>query len=147
MSVTNPETFSLTILERFKIQQVLPEKGNFLNMRAVRKLREAMSLTDREQREHGIEELVTPDGKETGQFYIPRSANDYERKFDFSSKQVKLVRDALTKLEREEKLDKDMVSLWEKFAAKVEEDEDDSVEPHSAEQNNGLKHEVTAHQE
>ena len=96
----------LTILERLMLLNILPPAGDLTTIRIVRKLREALSLTEEEHVEHHIE--ATPDGN-------VKWDNDVPKPFELGAKARDIAVKALEGLDKEGKLTEQHLSLCDKF--------------------------------
>ena len=117
-----PRKVPLTVAERFVIQQLLPEKANFINMKLLRVLREDLVLSEEERT--GIELVQTDDGRIK---WDGEKAEKCIKEVPFESKAIVMVIDALTKLDKDETLEPQHLSLYEKFV-EVPEKESDAEE-------------------
>ena len=105
----------LTLHERFAIPTLLPEQGNFLMMKRLRELREALPPTEAEQEEFGFEEVLDDSGEPTGRVRWKKEANDVEREVEIGESMTDLITKTLKKLDEQEKLGPQHVSLYKKF--------------------------------
>lgn len=96
---------NLTIRERVVLFNILPEKGNFLTMRAIHGLRMALPLSS-EERERGgyVQEGETS-----------HWTNDFEADLPIDVEQTGIIVDVLRELDKSKSLTVDHVSLYEKF--------------------------------
>lgn len=99
----------LTVLERITTLNILPPEGNFLTLKIVRKLREALSFTE--------EELKTFEIVQEGHRITWNSTADTSggTEIPIGEKATDLIVTALKKLDQEGKLTEQHVSLYEKF--------------------------------
>ena len=97
----------LNILERLKVLQMLPQEGNFATLTIIRNLQEALSLTEAEFKEFEVKE----DGTSTTWNVKGRE----EREIDIGEKAEEIVATALKKLDDENKLTQQHISIYEKF--------------------------------
>ena len=108
----------LTIIERNILMSILPKEGNFITLKTVRQLREALSIQDGEDEEYGIlkEGDKLPNGAviQKGQFRLTRNL-DAEKEIPFTKKGLEAVEAALKTLNAQNKLTEAHVSLYEKF--------------------------------
>ena len=99
---------TLTIKERFLILNLLPREDNITNIRTIRKLREALSLSDAEQERYkpvfGESGGVTWDGTQP-----------QEAEVEIVPLAIPIVQKALKKLNDENKLAEEHLSIWDKF--------------------------------
>lgn len=97
----------LNVLERIMALGILPEVGNFATLRIVNDLKLVLSLTEAEFKEFGIRQ-------EGGQMnWNPKGAE--EREVKIGEKATDILKEALQKLDEEEKLTSQHFSLYEKF--------------------------------
>lgn len=104
----------LTVLERLKLLQVLPVEGNITKLRIVRRLREALSFSEREIQ---LISLVEKDGRATWE-------NELDRDYEFKPVATALIVETLQALEASNKLTMEHLSLAEKFLAQEQDQED-----------------------
>lgn len=105
-------TFQLSILERFRVMELLPQKGTYATLRECSSASEVLRPTADEERECAI--VSTPDGN----MRIPASTLDKasERKAIVLSEFVRsLVASELSKLEGKGELDANQITLYELF--------------------------------
>ncbi len=123
--------FHLSVLERLKLLAILPQQGDFTTLRLVRRLREALSFSEREHERFGI---VT-----VGDTCRWRESEDCA--IEFGAKARSMVQVALGKLNDEKKLDADVLTLVEKFAPDLcpDEDEDDRATMKATSTSGGLE--------
>ena len=117
-----PRKVSLTVAERFVIQQLLPEKANFINMKLLRVLREDLTLSEEERT--AVELKATEDGRIT---WNGEKAAECIKDVPFESKAIVMVIDALTKLDKDEALEPNHLSVYEKFVEVPEKDDEKVV--------------------
>ena len=101
----------LTALERFAVLSLLPEKGNYLTLKALRELKESLAFEEDEQKEYGI--ALTPDGRAT----IGDTLLACEKEIPETI--YATLREALKKLESEAALTTDTSSLYEKIVLEM----------------------------
>ena len=97
----------LNVLERIKALQVLPKETNFVTLKIVKDLQEALSLNESELNEFEIKQVGdsinwNDKGKEAREIEIGERASD-------------IIKEALQKLDKENKLTSVFISLYEKF--------------------------------
>lgn len=104
----------LTIPERYAVNSVLPEAGNFGMLKTMRELREALEPSEKECAEFGIvfgenqvrwdpEKMLDADGKLR------------ETEIEIGKKATKIIEEALEKLNSTRKLTAQQFSIYEKF--------------------------------
>jgi len=97
----------LTVLERFTLLGVLPAEGNFVTLKIVRKLREALAFTEKEIKD--LEMMV--EGERTK--WNP--AKDVPRDVEIGEMATDMIVKALKKLDDTNKLTEQHMSVYEKF--------------------------------
>lgn len=103
----------LTLHERYALSGLLPVQGNFLTMKRLRELREALGATEAEKKEFAIIE-------EDGRIGWDAAHNQTEREIEIGESMTDLTATTLKKLDDEGKLGVAHVSLFEKFVEKVQ---------------------------
>lgn len=98
----------LTILERLMLASVLPEEGNILTVKIVRNLKSEIAFSEEELEEHKMTK------REGGVAWSPDSM-DYVKEIPIGPQAMKVVVESLEKLNSEEKLTEDFITLYEKF--------------------------------
>lgn len=97
----------LNILERFKILQILPQEGNFATLNIVRDLQTSLSPTEEEFKDFEIKQV----GDQT-------SWNEKAivfKEIKIGEKATDIIVEALEKLDKENKLTAQHISVYEKF--------------------------------
>ena len=97
----------LNIKERLVLLGVMPVEGNFLTLKIVRQLREDLSFSEEELKQYKFNE-------EQGRITWDES-QEQPKDVPIGKEGKRIIRDALEKLDREEKLREDHVSVFEKF--------------------------------
>ena len=112
----------LEIFERLILLNLLPPEANFLTLKIVRKLKEDLSFTEEEHKELNFknagEIYVNDEGNkitvpDNGVHWSPKAPQIKE--FDFGATAITVVADTLKKLDKENKLTEQHISLYEKF--------------------------------
>jgi len=98
----------LTVAERFAALGVLPEQGDFLTLKVMRRLRESLSFEEEEMKHYGFAE-------KDDRLYWDEDKAEETADIEFTDKQVELVVEALKKLDSQKKLTEEHFSLFEKF--------------------------------
>lgn len=98
----------LTVGERFAILGVLPESGDFLTLKVMRRLRESLSFEEEEMKHYGFEE-------KDDRLYWDEDKAGETKDFEFTEKQTELIVTALKKLDSQKKLTEEHFSVYEKF--------------------------------
>jgi len=102
---------NLTVLERLKLQDILPAQGNYINLRLIRELREELGFSKSEQQALNIVQSgdrITWDG-EAGEKHI--------KGVEINGQMMEVIRDRLIHLDATGKLEAGQVSLYEKIVA------------------------------
>lgn len=99
---------TLNCVERLVMLSIMPREGNFVTLRMMRDIVARVGFSAKELTEFGIEEL--PDGRVRWVQDVPT-----DRPFTFDEAEVNLIKKALKKMDEDEKLNVDSVSLYEKF--------------------------------
>ena len=102
----------LTIFERLILLGVLPKEGNFTTLKIVRKLREDLSFSEEEHKTLNIRQQ----GDQV--FWDDK---DYVKDIAIGEKAVEIVADTLKKLSDSNKLNDQLISVYEKFVIGKEE--------------------------
>jgi hypothetical protein len=97
----------LNVLERVLLMNMLPQKGNLVTCRAVNNVGKQLTITKEETAEYEI--------KNENGMTLWNEAGRTEKEFDIPPSSIKAIRDILYKLDEEEKLPANSVSLCEKF--------------------------------
>lgn len=101
-------SISLSAAERMVLLgTVLPAEGTITTARLVRALREKLALTAEEEKRLGV--------KLEGDILRFSTTKDRPRSFGFGGFEIELIVSRLRRLDKEEKLTEQHVSLWEKF--------------------------------
>ena len=101
-------TIKLGIVDRFSLLSILPIESGIATIRLVDRM--SKKLTPDEKEQEAIELKPIPDG---GISFKAEKASD--RNFSFSGFEVELVVQRLKKLDKDEKLTKAHMELWDKF--------------------------------
>lgn len=108
----------LTVEERIIAIEILPKEGNFLTLKILRELREALSLDAKEKKKFGIETKPLEDGS----FDISWGVNG-EVEIPLTEDKMELIRLPLRELEGQRRLTETHVSLYEKFVITKEKED------------------------
>ena len=110
----------LTLSERIILLGILPAEGDFTTLGILRNLRENLSLTEEENKEHEVMVIPNPknDGSATYQ-WKPESAK-IEFEIEIGDKAKSIVKEQLLKLDKEKKMLPQHMSLYEKFVQEKE---------------------------
>lgn len=113
----------LTLAERYAMIGVLPVQGNFLTLKRLRELREALGLTEKEKEEFSVKEVLDADGTPTGALTWPPAVSKIEREIEVCPSMNAVIVRTLTELNKNEKLHVSQERLYEKFVEKAAESE------------------------
>lgn len=121
IAVANNEPFKtkLNLFERLVVMGLLPQTGNFATLKIVTELNMMLGATDEEYAQAGLE--PQEDGSiqaKLGWLVVP------EKEFTFKETALKIIRDALQKLDDEEKLTMEHFRVYEKFMIVKEKEEE-----------------------
>lgn len=102
----------LNIAERFVVSEVLPKEGDFLTLKAIRKTREALSPTEKEQKMWDMKSVVDNAGRNNITW---KQDVDTTTKIEISELGCEIIKNALKKLDSEKKLTERYYTIYEKF--------------------------------
>jgi len=130
----------LTVIERIRLLEYLPERGNLATMRMVRKLRESLEFTEEESGDNALRAFVLKGGKfeDAGALLKPGSLSfivvevpcgngvttsrymwnkneDTGKEIKFSNAGRQLILDTLNQLDKAGGITVDLLSLADKF--------------------------------
>lgn len=97
----------LNVRERILLLNILPQETNFVTLRIIRNLKENLSFKENELKEYEI--------KIEGEKVFWNLEKDNEAEIEIGEKATDIIVEALKKLDKENKLTMDFVSLYEKF--------------------------------
>ena len=97
----------LNVWERFKLLQVLPERGDYITLKVLRRLREDLSFSE--------EEMETYQFKQDGERVMWNPEVPQGKEFAFGPKATEIIVEALQGVEKREMLDNALLVLFEKF--------------------------------
>ena len=108
----------LSLTDRFMLLEILPAQGDFATLKIVRKLREALSLTETEFKEYGVrtagqtldDGTVVPEGR-----IAWNAAGNEPKDIPIGEKATDLIVEALKRLDREKQLTEQHIGLYELF--------------------------------
>lgn len=98
---------TLSVKERLVLASILPSEGDFITYKTVRKLKEDLSFSDEEQESLKFKLL---DGRT-----VWNNLNEKPKAVEFSDFAVDLIRKILDKINKDNKINDDNFSLYEKF--------------------------------
>jgi len=97
----------LNLIERLQLLQILPKEGTFVTLKIVKTLLGNVSVGEKEFKEFDI--------KQTGEQLTWNEKGNEEREIEIGEKAMDIVADTLKKVDKEGKLNNNMLSLYEKF--------------------------------
>jgi len=100
----------LNILERFTILQILPKEGNFVTLNIVRDLQKSLAPSEEEFKEFEI--------KQVGEQTTWNEKGIVDKEIKIGEKSTDIIIEALEKLDKENKLTPQHMSVYEKFIKK-----------------------------
>lgn len=100
----------LSVLERMLIQHLIPKESNFSTLKLIRVAREALSFTDDEMKSLNMREIGEgPDRKMMWDNTVP------EKEIEIGETVTCLIVKELSRLDKENKLTSDHLTVYEKF--------------------------------
>lgn len=100
---------NLTVQERIMALSILPQQGSYAMLKTLHKLRLSLSFNDEDFKKFGIVETEVD-----GQRKTSWKSND-EAEIPIGEKATDLIIDSLRKLDKQNKLPEQAMSLYEKF--------------------------------
>ena len=97
----------LNLLERVTILGILPKEANFLNLKIIKDIQEAVSFTEKDFKEFDIKQT---DGKITW-----NAKGTEEKEISIGEKATDIIVEALKELNKDKKLTANHYSLYVKF--------------------------------
>jgi hypothetical protein len=97
-----------SIKERLVLLFSLPTEGNITTLKIMRKMREDLSFSEEEHKEF---KLVIENNKAPTWDYT----NEAKKDIPIGEKATDIIKDVLSKLDRDQKLTVDHMALWEMF--------------------------------
>jgi len=104
----------LAIWERLRLLDSLPEKGDFVTLKIVRKLREDLSFSE--------DEIAELEFRKDGNRLMWKPEADKPKEFQFGPRAKSIIAEALKVLDKAESLDDQTMRLFEKFVDTTEYD-------------------------
>ena len=102
----------LNVLERLLTLGMLPEEGNFVTLKVIRRGKMELSFSEDEIKKYKFKNVPQADGKMGTQW---DSTIEQDTEIKLGSKVISLVAEELEKLNKDEKLKEDHYTLYEKF--------------------------------
>jgi len=107
MGAKGSENMELTVAERLMILNLLPNEGNFTNLKLLRVARENLSFSDAENKALNFQQ--------TGDQVTWTNSDRGNKGVELGRVVETILADALKKLDDESKLKDEQISLYEKF--------------------------------
>lgn len=98
---------NLSVFERLMLFHILPREGDFVTLKTVRKLREALSLSEDEQKEINFQA-----GNEQGAFTWDKQV---DKEIAIGEKALDIIASRLKELNKQKKLKMEHFALYERF--------------------------------
>jgi len=114
-----PFKVKLNMFERLVVMGLLPQQGNFATLRLVTEQNMLLGASDEETVILGLE--PTPEGGAMAKYGWDKVP---EKEFTFKEAVLKLIKDALQKLDDEERLTMEHFRVYEKFMLVEEKEEE-----------------------
>ena len=97
----------LSVLERVTLLGILPSMENYATVKVVAGMHDTIGIDS--------EEAKAIDFKVEGDRVLWNPSKEIEKELDFGKFEQDIIVDALEKLDKEKKLEKRHISLWDKF--------------------------------
>jgi len=97
----------MSIPERLHLMGILPKEGNFLTLRVTRELVSKVGFSADEIKEYEI--------KEDNGFVQWNPSKNTDNGIEFLDSEIDIIKTALIKLDKEQKLDMNTFAIYEKF--------------------------------
>jgi hypothetical protein len=107
--------YELNLVDRLNLLNKLPEKGDFITLKIVRKLREGLSLNEEEIKHFNVKQTgdqVSWDNTKTGE----------TKELEIGEKALDIIQETLKKLNESKDLTEREFNLYETFVEKVKEE-------------------------
>jgi hypothetical protein len=107
--------FNLTLVQRLSLLNNLPEKGTFITLKIVRKLRESLSLSEEEIKYYNIHQ-------EGNNVTWDNTKSDEVKEIEIGEKALDIIKDTLKKLDENKELSTKELDLYEMFVENTKEE-------------------------
>lgn len=111
--------FELTVLERLRLLEILPNQGNILTLRILNDLKNKVAFSESDLEKYELKQ----DGNN-----VTWNREKEPAGIDFSIKEIEIIRTALEQLNKNERLTNDHIGLWEKFVEEKTPSQDEGKE-------------------
>ncbi len=101
----------LSVLDRITLLNILPEQGDFITLKIVRKLRESLSFSE--------EEIKAIDLRQENQRIFWNTSVDPMKDVEIGEKATDIVIESLKKLNEQKQLTAQHINLYETFVSGV----------------------------
>ena len=98
----------LNVMERLMLINVLPSESNFVNLKIINDLRQAIGFTEAEHKEFDMKTL--PDNQVSWDL-----TKSIDKEYDIGPKATSIIVEALEKMDQRKQLTPNHLSLYEKF--------------------------------
>lgn len=103
----------LNILERISLLNVLPHEGSIITLRIMRELQSKLSFTEEELKKYKMKNTQSPDGRTTITWDEDFSLKETD--IEIGEAATGIIVNELKKLDSQNRLRMEMLSLYEKF--------------------------------
>jgi hypothetical protein len=104
----------LSLADRLKLIQILPEQGNAATLRVVLDFQTALAPSDQELTEWEIRNEKLPDGRDVTAWNNEKAK---AKEIEITPARLNLIKDGLKKLDDSKSMALSMLPLYEKFSA------------------------------
>ena len=106
----------LSLKERFKLIEIIPQEGDITTIKTIRVLREELSPTEEEQEKFDMKVSQNESGSIVVTWDEKKELDEFGLgSFDFTNKEISVISTALSKLNESKKLTEDYIDLYDKF--------------------------------
>ncbi len=109
----------LEVHERLALLELLPKTGDYAALKTLRRAREMIAFTPKEQKFYKIVPGVNAEGKPITN-WNPNKAKEQIKDIPVDEFTTNIIRTELAKLEMEKKLTEQTMSLYEKFVVRLQ---------------------------
>jgi len=102
----------LSVLERLLVLGILPEEGDYVTLKVIRRGKMELSFSEDEIKKYKFENITTEDGKMSTKW---DSTIEQDSEIKLGSKVISLISEGLEKLNKDKKLTEQHYTLYEKF--------------------------------
>ncbi len=106
----------LTVLERIQLSGILPRESNYVTFRILSDLKKDLSFSEKEMKDLKMEQKFKEDG--TGQVFWD-TKREKEKDIQIGEQALIIIRVALQKVDKEEKVNDGNITLFDKFQPEI----------------------------